>query len=104
MKGDTKPDPDPSKKMVDKREDFLKLAVSECTIDILRYLNEHGTGQYKDFVEFVSVDTLRDRVNRLLGYNLIKHLEEEPGTEQYELTDDGRKVLQIMEEIIKLGV
>ena len=89
--------------MNDRKDDFLKLAVSTDTIDILRYLNEHGTGQYKDFTEFVDVATLQDRVNRLLEYNLIKHSEEEPGKEQYKLTDDGRKVLQIMEEIIKLG-
>ena len=55
-------------------------------------------------MEFVDVDTLQDRVTRFLEYNLIKHSEEEPGTEWYELTDDGRKVLQTMEEIIKLGV
>jgi len=90
--------------MNDRKDSFLKLVVSTDTIDILRYLNEHGTGQYKDFMEFVSVDTLQDRVNRLLEYDLItRDSEEEQGTEQYEITDDGRKVLQIMEEIIKLG-
>lgn len=89
--------------MNDRKDDFLKLVVSIDTIDILRYLNEHGTGQYNDFMEFVDVDTLQDRANRLLEYNLITHSEEEPGTEHYKLTDDGRKVLQIMEEIIKLG-
>ncbi len=104
MKGDTKPDPDPNKRRIDEKEDFLKLVVSECTIDILRYLDEHGAGQYNDFTGFVNADTLQDRVNRLLEYNLMKHLEEESGTEQYELTDNGKKVLQIMEEIIKLAV
>ena len=104
MKGDTKPDPDPSKRMVDEKEDFLKLAVSECTIDILRYVNEHGTGQYKDFVEFDSVDTLQDRINRLLEFDLVKHSEEEPGSERYELTDEGRRVLQMMYDIIRLAI
>ena len=104
MKGDTKTDPDPKRELVDEKEDFLKLVVSVDTIDILRYLNEHGTGQYRDFTEFVDVDTLQDRVNRLLGFNLItRDSEEEPGTEQYKLTDDGRKVLQIMEEIIRIA-
>ena len=103
MTGDTKTDPDPSKRMVDEKEDLLKLAVSEDTIDILRYLNEHGTGQYKDFVEFVDVDALQDRVNRLLRFNLItRDSGKEPGIERYEITDNGRKVLQIIEEIMEL--
>ena len=89
--------------MVDEKEDLLKLAVSEDTIDILRYLNEHGTWQYKDFTEFVDVGTLQDRINRLLKFNLITHRSED-GTEQYELTEKGRKVLQIMEDIIKLAM
>ncbi len=89
--------------MNDRKDDFLKLVISKDTIDIPRYLSEHRTGQYKDFVEFVDVDILQHRVNRLLGYTLIKHSEEEQGTEQYKLTDDGRKVLQIMEEIIRIA-
>ncbi len=104
MKDDTKPDPDPNKRMVDEKEHFLKLVVSEDTIDILRYLNEHGTGQYKDFTEFDSVDMLHDRVSQLLEFELITHSEEEPGTEQYEITDKGRRVLQIMNDIIRLAM
>ena len=105
MKGDTKPDPDPNKRMVDEKEHFLRLAVSEDTIDILRYLNEHGTGQYKDFMEFVNVDTLHDRIDQLLEFDLITHhSEEEPGIKQYELKDKGRKVLQIMNDIINLAM
>ena len=89
--------------MVDKRDNFLKLVISLDTIDILRYLNEHGTGQYKDFMEFVDADTLHNRINQLLESNLIKHSEEEPGTEQYEITDKGRRVLQILEDMMKLA-
>lgn len=90
--------------MSDRKDDFLNLVISESTIDILGYLNKRGTGQYKDFVQHVDVTTLNDRVEQLLEFNLITHCAEKEDVEKewYEITEKGRKVLQIIEDIIKL--
>ncbi len=91
--------------MNDRKDDFIKLVISEGTIDILRYLNEQGTGQYNNFMEFINVDTLHHRINQLSECNLISHhSEEEPGRDWYELTDKGRRVLQILEDIMRIAM
>ena len=90
--------------MDDRKDDFLKLIFSKHTINILRYLNEHKTGQFKDLMEFVNAVTLYNRMKQLLHYNLITHHvdKKELRREWYELTEKGRKVLQILESIIEL--
>ncbi len=90
---------------VDEREEeFLKLVYSKGTIDILTYLNEHGTAQYKDLIELVNEVTLYNRVKQLLEFNLIVHHldKKDVRREWYELTEKGKRVLQILEDIKKL--
>jgi len=75
------------------------------TIIILRYLNEHGAVQYKHFNEFVVTATLNDRLRQLLEFNLIQHnfTKKDLRKEWYELTEKGKKILQIVEDIIRLA-
>jgi DNA-binding HxlR family transcriptional regulator len=89
---------------MDKRR-ILRLLSSRGTIPILRYLNEHRTAQYHQFNQFIITSTLNKRLRQLLYFNLINHYFMKEGVikrkEWYELTEKGRKVLQIAEAIIK---
>ncbi len=89
--------------MDEKEEEFLKSISLKGTIDILRYLREHGTGQYKDLIEFMNEVTLYRRVKQLLEFDLIIHHlnKKDVRKEWYEITDKGRKILQILEDIIQ---
>ena len=91
---------------MDERERrILKLVGLRGTLDILRHLDQHGTGQYMDFIQYANVPTLNARLKQLLDFNLITHhLEKkELRKEWYEITERGRKVLQSLEGIINLG-
>ena len=89
----------------EREEEFLKLVYSKGTIDILTYLDEHGTAQYKDLMELVNEVTLHNRVKQLLEFSLIVyHLDKmDVRKEWYEITGKGKRVLQILEDIKKLG-
>ena len=90
--------------MDEKREkDFLKLIGLTGTIFIFRYLNEHDSGQYKDLQEYMNTHSLNERIRSLLHFNLIEHhyVRDEKKKEWYTLTENGRKVLMLMEEMIK---
>lgn len=65
---------------MDEREKrILKLVGLRGTIDILRHLEQHGTGQYKDFTQYANVPTLNTRLKQLLYFNLITHHLEKKG-------------------------
>ena len=58
---------------MDEREKrLLKLVDLRGIIDILRHLDEHGTGQYKDFNQYANVPTLNARLKQLLGFTFNK--------------------------------
>jgi len=90
--------------MAERERRILRLVGLRGTIDILRHLDRHGTGQYTDFAQYANVPTLNTRLKQLLEFNLITHhLEKkELRKEWYELTEKGRKVLQSLEDIIIL--
>jgi len=87
----------------EREEEFLKLIGLTGTTFILRYLNEHGSGQYKDFQEHMNIHSLNLRLGTLLHFNLVEHhLErDQKRKEWYTITEKGRKVLMLMEEMIK---
>lgn len=90
--------------MDEKREEFLRLVGLKGTLDILRHLDQYGTGQYKDFTEYANVPTLNQRLKQLLEFNLIEHHLEKQDLrrEWYEITEKGKKVLKILNEMIGL--
>lgn len=87
-----------------RREEFLRLVGLKGTIDILRHLDEHGTGQYKDFTGYANVPTLNQRLKQLLEFNLIEHHLEKQDLrkEWYEITEKGEKVLKILNDMVQL--
>ena len=88
----------------EREEEFLKLISLKGTIDILRYLNKHKTRQYKDLIELVNGVTLYNRVKQLLKFDLIIHCldKKDVRKEWYEITEKGKRVLQILEDLRKL--
>ena len=89
---------------MDERDNILKLLGSKGTFDILKYLHEHKTGQYKHLMEFVNTPTLNDRLRRLLHFKLIEHHLEREDTrkEWYSITEKGKQVLNHLESIERL--
>jgi DNA-binding HxlR family transcriptional regulator len=86
-------------------EEFLRVLCLKDTIHILRHLRKHDEVQFTQFAEFVNPVTLQRRLKQLLRLNIIEHhLErEDVRKEWYEFTEKGRKVLQILEDIIKVA-
>ena len=84
-------------------EELLRVLCLKDTIHILRHLKEHDEVQFIQFAEFVSPVTLQRRLRQLLRLTLIEHHLEREGVrkEWYEFTEKGRKVLQILENIIR---
>lgn len=89
-----------------KRSKFFKVLVLKGTRDILKFLDEHGTAQYKQLESFASTYTLSTRLRDLLSFELIEHhfIKDEVRREWYEPTEKGRRVLRILEELEKLWV
>lgn len=87
-----------------KRKSLLKILGSKGTVDILRFLEKHGTAQYKDLQQFVSTHTLNARTRDLTWLGLIQHhfVREEVRREWYELTELGKRILQWLDELEKI--
>ncbi len=91
--------------MEEKREEtFLKLLGAKGTKQILEFIGQHDTAQYRQLMGFVNTPTLNARLRDLLIFGLIcHHLERiETRREWYELTEKGKKVLQHLQEMVKL--
>lgn len=91
---------------MDKKEEkeFLKLIGLTGTILVLRHLNEHDLRHYKDLQEHINTHSLNQRLRTLLHFNLVEHhyvRDEKKKKEWYTLTETGRKVLMLIEEMIK---
>lgn len=86
-----------------KEKEFLKLIGLNGTIFILRYLNEHDSGQYSHFKEYINTHSLNQRLRTLLHFNLVEHhyVRTQKKKECYRLTEKGRKVLMLMEKRLK---
>jgi len=85
-------------------EELFRVLCLKDTIHILRHLKEHDEVQFTQFAEFVNPVTLQRRLGQLLRLTLIEHHLERENVrrEWYEFTEKGRKVLQILEDIIKV--
>ncbi|MBU7028897.1 MAG: hypothetical protein HXS48_18320 [Theionarchaea archaeon] len=75
----------------EREKEFLKLIGLTGTIFILRFLNEHDSGQYKDLQEYMNTHSLNQRLRTLLQFNLVEHhlLRDEKRKEWYTLTESG---------------
>ena len=89
----------------EREEEFFRVIGLKDTIHILRHLKKHDEVRFTQFAEFVNPVTLQRRLKQLLRLNLIEHhLErEDVRKEWYEFTEKGKKVLQILEDIIKVA-
>ena len=89
--------------MNDEPKSFFKMIGSPKAVEILKYLHEQGTAQYRDFHAFTNAHTLNTRLNELITYELIEHhAEKGVKKEWYTLTEKGSQVLTYMEEIAKV--
>ena len=85
-------------------EAFLKMIGLKGTMPILHYLNEKGEAQYTDLMKLINVVSLNTRLKQLLHFGLIQHHLErlETRREWYTTTEKGRKILEYLNEILKL--
>jgi DNA-binding HxlR family transcriptional regulator len=88
--------------MEEKSEEFLNMIGSTGTKQILDFICEHSTAQYKDMRPFMNAHTLNRRLRELLIYGLLEHhiKKEEKRMEWYTLTEKGKKLVKLLREII----
>lgn len=88
----------------EKEENFLKMLGLKATRDILEFLSENGTAQYKQLQQFVNTHTLNTRLRELLEFNLVEHhmVREDVRKEWYQPTEKGLKVLQQLKSLVKI--
>ena len=81
-----------------KYEAFIKVLGSRGAIFVLQFLDENKTAKYGQLQEYVNTHTLNTRIRDFLEYELIQHhmTREETRQEWYELTEKGRKVLNML--------
>jgi DNA-binding HxlR family transcriptional regulator len=86
-------------------EEFLRLIGLRGTMFILRYLNDHDTGQYKDLKECMNTHSLNQRLRTLLDFTLVEHhcVKIEKKKEWYTLTEKGKHVLMLIEKTIEVA-
>ncbi len=89
----------------EKEDVFLKMLGLKATKDILEFLQENGTAQYKELQQFVNTHTLNTRLRDLLDFKLVEHhlVREEVRREWYEPTEKGLKILGYLRDMIKLA-
>ena len=87
-----------------KEEAFLKMLGLKATKDILDFLVDNDTAQYRQLQGFINTHTLNTRLRELLDFSLVQHhlVREEVRREWYEPTEKGRKVLQHLREMVDL--
>ena len=90
--------------MDERMKKFLKVLGAKGTFDVLVYLDEHETAQYRDLMGFVNTPTLNTRLRQLLTFNLASHHLERAETrkEWYELTEKGKEVVNHLKAIMEI--
>lgn len=88
----------------EKQKKLLRLLSAKGTEEILEFLNEHDTAQFKDLNEFTKTTTLITRLDELLAFKLIQHHISKVGKrkEWYTLTDKGKIALKCLYDLGKL--
>ncbi|MBU7025956.1 MAG: winged helix-turn-helix transcriptional regulator [Theionarchaea archaeon] len=77
---------------------------SKAAVGIPQYLDTEERAKYKDLQEFVNTHALNTRIRDLLNYDLIEHhmTREEVCRKWYELTEKGKKIVRIPNELIEV--
>jgi DNA-binding HxlR family transcriptional regulator len=88
--------------MEEKGDEFLKVIGLTGTKQILEFIYEHSTAQYKDFQPFMNTHTLNRRLRELLIFGLLEHhiKKEEKRMEWYSIAERGKKVAKLLREIV----
>lgn len=86
------------------QEAFFKMLGSRAAVRILQYLGTEERVKYKDLQQFVNTHTLNVRIKDLLNHGLIEHhlIREEIRKEWYELTQRGKKVVELLSKLIEV--
>ena len=85
------------------QEAFFKMLGSKAAVRILQYLGTEKRVKYRDLQQFVNTHTLNVRIKDLLNHGLIEHhlTREETRREWYELTEKGKKVIELLNKLIE---
>ncbi len=84
-----------------RKRNIIKLLSSKGARETLEFLNQHGKAQFTDMKACIPAPSLSNRLRELLAAKLINHhfTRMEKRREWYEITERGRKILQLLEEI-----
>jgi DNA-binding PadR family transcriptional regulator len=85
---------------------FLKLLGAKHTKSMLTIISEHGKTRHMVLMEFFNPTIINITLRRLIIFGLIKYTMEkiEKRREWYEITDKGKKVLQLLDTIVTVGL
>ncbi len=90
--------------MEERKKKFLKVLGAKGAFDVLVYLDEHETAQYRNLMGFVNTPTLNTRLRQLLTFEIISHHLERVETrkEWYELTEKGKEVVKHLKVVMEI--
>ncbi len=85
-------------------KEFLKLLGASGTWQIIEFIGQHGRAQYSQMRKFLNTNTLNTRLRQLLIFDLVCHHMERVETrkEWYELTEKGKKVLLLLQDLVSI--
>ena len=89
-----------------KKRTLIEVVGLVATADILKKVNEKGKTKYMDLKSFASYSTLNERLLQLTQLGLLKHnivRDKERRDEWYTITEKGKKVLRILEQLQKIA-
>jgi len=83
--------------------EILEILGKKGTIQILKFLNQHGKGHYGQMLQFADTHTLNTRTFELLKYELVEHhLERKKARKEwYEITERGNEILQYAQRLLE---
>ena len=89
-----------------KKRALIEVIGLTATAEILKKVNEKGTAKYIDLKSLACYSTLNKRLLQLTQLGLLKHKivrDKEQREEWYKITEKGKKVLRILEQLQKVA-
>lgn len=85
-------------------EDVRDLIGRKRTLEILELLSEQGTLNYSEIEDTInsSSETISTALKLLVNHGLVQRNEQSPRNVQYEPTESGNEILDILEEIDRI--
>ena len=85
--------------MVYERRKLYKIATASKAKEVLLFIKKHDMTRYTNLKEVAGVGTLNERLFELVTYGLIDTNKKKKKKKRYKITEKGKKVLDLLQEI-----